>query len=141
MFGAGRGYLLCTIAFVFFAWLVPQKSYPQWVENSKTKAWVQQTGEGLQAMLPENLDESLGKMLSKRKLSGGDVPTDDLDFGAGSSSAGRARDVSRAGVTAHSRSGPLLANDKETVQSLPERRSRIISLRRMLYDLANRVII
>ena len=62
LFGAGRGYLLCTIAFVFFAWLVPEKSYPQWVENSKTKAWLMQTGESLQAMLPENLDESLGKL-------------------------------------------------------------------------------
>ncbi len=67
LFGAGRGYLLCTIAFVFFTWLVPDKSYPTWVENSKTKAWLMQTGESLQAMLPENLDESLGKMLSKRK--------------------------------------------------------------------------
>lgn len=82
LFGAGRGYLLCTIAFVFFAWLVPQKSYPQWVENSKTKAWLMQTGEGLQAMLPQNLDESLGKMLSKSKLSGIDSPTaDDPDSG------------------------------------------------------------
>jgi membrane protein required for colicin V production len=78
LFGAGRGYLLCTIAFVFFAWLVPEKSYPQWVESSKTKAWLMQTGEGLQTMLPDNLDESLGKMLSKRKP-GGDDSAEDPD--------------------------------------------------------------
>lgn len=71
LFGAGRGYLLCTIAFVFFAWLVPEKSYPQWVENSKTKAWLLHTGEGLEAMLPEDLDASLGKILTNRKLFGG----------------------------------------------------------------------
>lgn len=76
LFGAGRGYLLCTIAFVFFAWLVPEKSYPQWVENSKTKAWLMQTGESLQAMLPENLDEIIGNKLSKHKLGGDDSAAD-----------------------------------------------------------------
>jgi membrane protein required for colicin V production len=82
LFGAGRGYLLCTIAFVFFTWLVPDKSYPQWVENSKTRAWLQQTGEGLQAMLPQDLDASIGNWLSKRKLSGGTPGTpDDSDPG------------------------------------------------------------
>ena len=81
LFGAGRGYLLCTIAFVFFAWLVPEKSYPQWVENSKTKAWLLQTGESLQAMLPDNLDEIIQNRLNKRKPSGDDS-AEDPDTGA-----------------------------------------------------------
>lgn len=76
LFGAGRGYLLCTIAFVFFAWLVPEKSYPQWVENSKTKAWLLQTGESLQAMLPDNLDEIIQDRLNKRKPSSDDLAED-----------------------------------------------------------------
>ena len=81
LFGAGRGYLLCTIAFVFFTWLVPDKSYPQWVENSKTKAWLMQTGESLQAMLPQDLDASIGNWLSKRKLVGGASGSEDADPG------------------------------------------------------------
>jgi membrane protein required for colicin V production len=80
LFGAGRGYLLCAIAFVFFAWLVPEKSYPAWVQNSKTRGWLEATGTSLQAMLPENLDTSLSKMLKKGKDGSGDEPpTEDTD--------------------------------------------------------------
>ncbi len=66
LFGAGRGYLLCVIAFLFFAWLVPEKSYPVWVENSKTRSWLQATGTSLQAMLPEDLDTNLSRILKKK---------------------------------------------------------------------------
>ena len=75
LFGAGRGYLLCVIAFIFFAWLVPEKNYPAWVQNSKTRAWLEATGSSLQAMLPENLDQSLSKMLKRNK--GDDPPSED----------------------------------------------------------------
>jgi hypothetical protein len=64
---------------VFFTWLVPDKSYPQWIENSKTRAWLTQTGEGLQAMLPQNLDESIGDWLAKRKVIGGNPAAEDPD--------------------------------------------------------------
>jgi membrane protein required for colicin V production len=79
LFGAGRGYLLCAIAFVFFAWLVPEKSYPAWVQNSKTRGWLEATGTSLQAMLPENLDTSLSKMLKKGKGGAGDEPPAEPD--------------------------------------------------------------
>ena len=69
LFGAGRGFLLCAIAFVFFSFLVPEKSYP---------TWVQATGNSLEAMLPENLDQSLFKML-KREPKGGDEPPAETD--------------------------------------------------------------
>ena len=71
LFGAGRGYLLFVIAFIFFAWLVPEKNYPSWVQNSKTRSWLEATGAWMQAMLPENLDSSLSKILKKQK---GDEP-------------------------------------------------------------------
>ncbi len=74
LFGAGRGYLLCAIAFVFFSWLVPEKSYPTWVQNSRTRAWLEATGTSLQAMLPENLDASLSKILKRPQ--GDDSPPD-----------------------------------------------------------------
>ena len=78
LFGAGRGFLLCAIAFVFFSFLVPEKSYPTWVQTSKTRAWLEATGNSLEAMLPENLDQSLSKML-KREPKGGDEPPAETD--------------------------------------------------------------
>ncbi len=79
LFGAGRGYLLCVIAFVFFAWLVPEKSYPVWVQNSKTKSWLEATGVTLQAMLPDNLDTTISSVLKKQKGDGGDEPPSESD--------------------------------------------------------------
>ncbi len=69
LFGAGRGYLLCVIAFVFYAWLMPEKSYPDWVRTSKTRSWLEATGTQLQGMLPENLDSTISSVLKKK---GGD---------------------------------------------------------------------
>ncbi len=76
LFGAGRGFLLCAIAFVFFSWLVPEKNYPAWVQTSKTRGWLEATGQWMQAQLPENLDASLSKMLKKQK---GDEPPAEAD--------------------------------------------------------------
>ncbi|HUZ67168.1 MAG TPA: CvpA family protein [Beijerinckiaceae bacterium] len=67
LFGVGRGYLLCVIAFVFFAWLVPTKSYPVWVQNSKTKGWLEATGASIEAMMPDNLDSEISNMLEREK--------------------------------------------------------------------------
>jgi len=74
VFGAGRGFLLCTIAFVFFAFLVPEKSYPSWVQDSKTRPLLEATGNSLQALLPDNLDQSLGKMLKRDQRPANDEP-------------------------------------------------------------------
>jgi membrane protein required for colicin V production len=79
LFGAGRGFLLCAIAFVFFAFLVPEKSYPTWVQNAKTRSWLEMTGASLQAMLPENLDQSLSKMLKKDPKTGDEPPAETDD--------------------------------------------------------------
>lgn len=69
LFGLARGYLLCVIAFVFFAWLVPAKSYPVWVQNSKTKGWLEATGASIESMLPDNLDSEISNMLEREKKS------------------------------------------------------------------------
>jgi membrane protein required for colicin V production len=79
VFGAGRGFLLCTIAFVFFAFLVPEKSYPSWVQDSKTRPLLEATGNSLQALLPDNLDQSLGKMLKRDQRPANDEPPAETD--------------------------------------------------------------
>jgi membrane protein required for colicin V production len=76
VFGAGRGFLLCAIAFIFFAFLVPEKSYPTWVQNSKTRSWLEATGASLEALLPENLDQSLSKILKKDSKTGDEPPSE-----------------------------------------------------------------
>lgn len=54
VFGAARGYLLAVVAFMFFVWLVPEKSQPEWVKNSKTKTYLEASREQLFALLPAN---------------------------------------------------------------------------------------
>ena len=79
LFGAGRGFLLCAIAFIFFSFLVPEKSYPSWVQNSKTRPWLEATGSSLQAMLPENLDQSISQMLKKEAKPAEEPPAETED--------------------------------------------------------------
>lgn len=69
VFGLGRGYLLCVIAFIFFAWLVPAKQFPNWVQNSKTRGWLETTGTSIESMLPDNLDSQISNMLEREKKS------------------------------------------------------------------------
>src|SRR3982074_406289 len=37
LFGLARGLIIVVVAFLFFDWLVPQKSQPDWVRNAKSK--------------------------------------------------------------------------------------------------------
>ncbi len=54
VFGAVRGLLLCVVAFVFFGWLVPDKSQPDWVRTARMRPILQATGDQLMAMLPDD---------------------------------------------------------------------------------------
>ncbi len=68
VFGAARGLLLCVIAFVFFTWLVPEKTQPEWVKSARMKPLLQSTGNELMAMLPDDPEGILAK-LKKSKAS------------------------------------------------------------------------
>jgi len=61
LFGLGRGLLVVVVAFLFFAWLVPERSQPQWVREAKSKIVLQSTGQWLLSMLPEDLDKTITK--------------------------------------------------------------------------------
>jgi membrane protein required for colicin V production len=52
-FGAARGLLLCVIGWVFLAWLV-QGRMPEWATAAKTRPMLENTGNALIAMLPDN---------------------------------------------------------------------------------------
>ena len=36
LFGLARGLVIVVVAFLFFAWLVPDRSQPEWVKNAKS---------------------------------------------------------------------------------------------------------
>jgi membrane protein required for colicin V production len=84
VFGAVRGLLLCVIAFVFFTWLVPEKTQPEWVKDARMKPLLQATGDQLMAMLPEDPEGILAR-LKKPKGSGSDeVAPEDAEKPSGS---------------------------------------------------------
>jgi membrane protein required for colicin V production len=78
VFGAVRGLLLCVIAFIFFSWLVPEKTQPEWVKNARMKPLLQATGDQLMAVLPDDPEGILAK-LKKPKAIGGDEAAPDTD--------------------------------------------------------------
>jgi len=44
LFGLGRGLIIVVVAFLFFAWLVPDRSQPEWVRGAKSRVVLQGTG-------------------------------------------------------------------------------------------------
>jgi membrane protein required for colicin V production len=70
LFGLGRGLIIVVVAFVFFDWLVPQKSQPEAVRTARSRVVLQSTGEWLKSLLPEDPEDTILKKLKRPK--GGD---------------------------------------------------------------------
>ena len=66
LFGLGRGLIIVVVAFLFFAWLVPTKAQPGWVQNAKSRVVLQGTGDWLKAMLPEDPESTILKRLKRK---------------------------------------------------------------------------
>src|SRR5438552_12922436 len=67
LFGLARGLVIVVVAFLFFAWLVPDRSQPEWIRSAKSRVVLQGTGDWLMSMLPEDLDATILKRLKKPK--------------------------------------------------------------------------
>ena len=67
LFGLGRGLLIVVVGFLFFAWLVPDRSQPEWVKNAKSRVVLQGTGQWLMSMLPEDPESTILKRLKRNK--------------------------------------------------------------------------
>jgi membrane protein required for colicin V production len=63
LFGLGRGLIIVVVAFLFFAWLVPDRSQPEWVRGAKSKVVLQGTGQWLMSMLPDDPESTILKRL------------------------------------------------------------------------------
>ncbi|HVV61204.1 MAG TPA: CvpA family protein [Pseudolabrys sp.] len=76
LFGLGRGLIIVVIAFLFFAWLVPDRSQPDWVRGAKSKVVLQSTGQWLMSMLPEDPESTILKRLKRPKPEDQETPQD-----------------------------------------------------------------
>lgn len=65
VFGAGRGFLICVIGWVFLAWLV-QGKMPDWAAQARSRPMLEKSGDALVAQLPEN-PEGFIKQFKKPK--------------------------------------------------------------------------
>ncbi len=74
LFGLGRGLIIVVVAFLFFAWLVPDRSQPEWVRGAKSKVVLQSTGQWLMSMLPDDPESTILKRLKKPKPEDQDTP-------------------------------------------------------------------
>jgi membrane protein required for colicin V production len=74
LFGLGRGLIIVVVAFLFFAWLVPDRSQPEWVKSAKSKVVLQSTGQWLMGMLPDDPESTILKRLKKPKPDEQDSP-------------------------------------------------------------------
>ncbi len=70
LFGLARGLIIVVVAFLFFAWLVPDRSQPEWVRNAKSRVVLQGTGQWLISLLPDDPESTILKKLKRPK--GGD---------------------------------------------------------------------
>ena len=74
LFGLGRGLIIVVVAFLFFAWLVPGSKQPDGVRNAKSLEVLNKTGEWLQALLPQDMDNYLSQWFKKRPKGDEDTP-------------------------------------------------------------------
>lgn len=59
VFGAARGILLVVVGMLFFNWLIEEQRQPPWVTEAKSKPLLDQLGERLVNMLPEDADATI----------------------------------------------------------------------------------
>jgi len=76
MFGLGRGLLIVVVAYLFFDWLVPDRSQPAWISGAKSKVVLKSTGDWLKAMLPDDPESTILQKLKKPKPADQDAPPD-----------------------------------------------------------------
>ena len=76
LFGLGRGLVIVVVAFLFFTWLVPERSQPEWVKDAKSKVVLLSTGQWLMSMLPDDPESTILKRLKKPKPDDSDAPPD-----------------------------------------------------------------
>lgn len=79
LFGLGRGLVIVVVAFLFFTWLVPDRSQPDWVKSAKSRVVLAGTGQWLISMLPEDPESTILKRLKRPKPEDSETPDNTSD--------------------------------------------------------------
>ena len=66
LFGAARGILLLVVAVAFWNWLVDADHRPAWVNNAKSKPFLDSLVVRLQAVLPEEFSQMIQKSITEK---------------------------------------------------------------------------
>ena len=74
LFGLARGLVVVVAAYMFFAWLSPEKNHPNWIKNAKSLVVIQNTGNWLISVLPDDIDKYLKGFKSPRQDEDPDAP-------------------------------------------------------------------
>lgn len=82
LFGAARGLLLMVVVVAFWNWLVAPAARPDWVNNAKSKPFLDSMVEKLTAALPQDIQarlpaEILNKIAPKQQGSGDNAAPND----------------------------------------------------------------
>ncbi len=77
LFGLARGLVIMVVAFLFFTWLVPAKTEPEWVKNARSRPILQSTGDWLKSILPDDPENAILQRL--RKPRGDETPAPDTN--------------------------------------------------------------
>lgn len=75
LFGLARGLVIVVVAYIFFDWLVPARSQPDWVKNAKSLVVLKKTGGGLLSMLPDDPEGLYQKYKRRREEPQGEPDT------------------------------------------------------------------
>jgi membrane protein required for colicin V production len=74
LFGLARGLIIVVIAYMFFDWLVPDRSKPDWVSHAKSKVVLSSAGDWLKQQLPDDPENTILKKLKRPKPEDTDTP-------------------------------------------------------------------
>ena len=58
-FGVARGFVFVAIAYLFYGWLLPFDKQEPWVRTAFSLPMIKSTGEGLLALMPPEIAETL----------------------------------------------------------------------------------
>jgi len=83
LFGLARGLVIVVVAFLFFDWLVPERSQPDWIKNAKSRVVLENTGETIKSMLPEDPEGYLRRFRKPRDGEEPEVPAEPQQQGQG----------------------------------------------------------
>jgi membrane protein required for colicin V production len=74
LFGLARGLVIVVVAFMFFTWLAPDRSQPEWVKNAKSRVVLSGAGDWLKQQLPEDPEGTILKKLKRQRPEEADTP-------------------------------------------------------------------